>query len=240
MAATGAPIDSVKTVARYGSVVHKDDTRWPGYDPADGYNVWLDISPGQSDFWGFVIDLNSYTRTDIIPGDPAKFLSLNAGWENHDLFMRFDNARKRVGIITAISATVRPQVLDADADGVPDDRDQCVNTAGGASVDSNGCSPAQLDADLDGVPNTADKCPASPTGSTVDANGCTPAQAIDLAVPCAGPIGGGTWSSHGAYVAAVTKIADQLLAAGTITTGQHGQLVSARAGSTCGSRTVGS
>ena len=149
--------------------------------------------------------------TDILPGDPARYLSLDAGWDGAVFWTETnvdgtDSSRYHhaASPVTALAVTVRPLVAE-----VPD-------------------------ADRDGVADSLDKCPATPTGSTVDANGCTPVQALDLAVPCAGPRTGGTWGSHGAYVAAVAAYVDQLLKAGLITEGEKSALVSARARSACG------
>jgi OmpA-OmpF porin, OOP family len=103
---------------------------------------------------------------------------------------------------------------DADADGVPDDQDQCPDTAAGASVDGTGCEgdsdgdgvpdsrdtcpdtpagtpvneqgcPALLDADGDGVADDADSCPATPAGTAVDETGC-PAQQEGCRAPAPG------------------------------------------------------
>ncbi|MDX1803587.1 MAG: OmpA family protein [Alcanivorax sp.] len=64
---------------------------------------------------------------------------------------------------------VKNVVTDSDNDGVPDDRDQCANTAAGAQVDSKGC---ELDDDGDGVVNSMDKCAKTPSGALVDDTGC--------------------------------------------------------------------
>ena len=46
--------------------------------------------------------------------------------------------------------------LDSDSDGVTDNKDQCLNTPGGADVDENGCSDSQLDTDGDGISDDID------------------------------------------------------------------------------------
>lgn len=58
---------------------------------------------------------------------------------------------------------------DSDGDGVPDDRDQCLNTPAGVVVDAKGCEP---DSDGDGVPDYKDNCPNTPMGAKVDKFGC--------------------------------------------------------------------
>jgi hypothetical protein len=61
---------------------------------------------------------------------------------------------------------------DSDADGVPDNQDQCPDTPSGAAVDANGCAPSQLDADSDGVTNDQDQCPKSDTRPTIIIGTC--------------------------------------------------------------------
>jgi outer membrane protein OmpA-like peptidoglycan-associated protein len=59
---------------------------------------------------------------------------------------------------------------DRDADGVPDDVDECRNTPAGDRVDARGCTVQ--DADGDGVFDDADACADTPAGERVDAKGC--------------------------------------------------------------------
>jgi OOP family OmpA-OmpF porin len=58
---------------------------------------------------------------------------------------------------------------DSDRDGVPDDMDECPDTAYGIMVDERGC-PA--DSDGDGVTDDIDICPGTPPGVEVDELGC--------------------------------------------------------------------
>ena len=60
--------------------------------------------------------------------------------------------------------------LDADKDGVPDDKDMCHGTPKGVKVDERGCP---LDADGDGVPDYLDKEPTTAKGNKVDGYGVT-------------------------------------------------------------------
>jgi hypothetical protein len=76
---------------------------------------------------------------------------------------------------------------DSDRDGVPDERDECLNRAGEA-VDARGCpraaepaveeqpaaGPDAPDSDGDGVSDFADACPATPAGAEVGSDGCAP------------------------------------------------------------------
>lgn len=61
-------------------------------------------------------------------------------------------------------------ILDADGDGVLDNRDRCPDTPSGASVDARGCPS---DGDGDGVPDGVDRCPTTVAGAAVDARGCS-------------------------------------------------------------------
>ncbi|HUR96357.1 MAG TPA: OmpA family protein [Gemmatimonadales bacterium] len=61
-------------------------------------------------------------------------------------------------------------ILDADGDGVLDNRDRCTDTPPGASVDGRGCPS---DGDSDGVPDGVDRCPTTVAGAAVDNRGCS-------------------------------------------------------------------
>lgn len=61
-------------------------------------------------------------------------------------------------------------ILDADGDGVLDNRDRCADTPSGASVDGRGCPS---DGDSDGVPDGVDRCPTTVAGAAVDSRGCS-------------------------------------------------------------------
>ena len=63
-------------------------------------------------------------------------------------------------------------LIDTDGDGVTDDIDQCPDTPGGATVDSNGCADSQKDTDGDGVTDDKDQCSDTPGGGAVDEKGC--------------------------------------------------------------------
>lgn len=66
---------------------------------------------------------------------------------------------------------VRKEPVDADQDGVPDDRDRCLRTLRGVEVDEDGCP---LDRDGDGVYDGLgmDRCLGTPKGAKVDRFGC--------------------------------------------------------------------
>ncbi|PRY16429.1 outer membrane protein OmpA-like peptidoglycan-associated protein [Pontibacter ummariensis] len=59
------------------------------------------------------------------------------------------------------------RAADADADGVPDRRDDCPNTPTGVQVDKRGCP---IDTDADGVPDYQDECPTE--AGTAATRGC--------------------------------------------------------------------
>ena len=63
----------------------------------------------------------------------------------------------------------KPQPLDSDGDGVPDNLDKCPGTPKGVEVDRKGCP---LDSDGDGVADYLDKCPGTPKRVEVDKVGC--------------------------------------------------------------------
>ena len=58
---------------------------------------------------------------------------------------------------------------DRDGDGVPDNRDACLDTPADVRVEANGCP---VDADRDGVADYQDRCASTPARASVDANGC--------------------------------------------------------------------
>jgi hypothetical protein len=60
--------------------------------------------------------------------------------------------------------------LDADGDGISDDKDRCLGTPKGVLVDSHGCP---FDSDNDGVADYMDKEPKSKKGAKVDGYGMT-------------------------------------------------------------------
>lgn len=60
--------------------------------------------------------------------------------------------------------------LDADKDGIPDDKDDCHGTVSGVKVDKRGCP---LDGDADGVADYLDKEPDTKKGNKVDGFGVT-------------------------------------------------------------------
>jgi len=62
--------------------------------------------------------------------------------------------------------------VDADGDGVIDQRDACPGTSEGEPVYENGCSSSQIDSDGDSVMDDVDLCPSTPSSAAVDQSGC--------------------------------------------------------------------
>ncbi len=104
---------------------------------------------------------------------------------------------------------------DADGDGVPDSRDQCAGTLGGATVDAGGCQ-VYRDTDNDGVIDGKDLCATTPANTAVDGHGCaTAGDADNDGVPdvrdrCPGTVAGSAVNSVGCavQVAPVAPVAE--------------------------------
>jgi len=86
------------------------------------------------------------------------------------------------------------------------------------------------DIDADGTPNNQDLCPNTLTGEIADGHGCS----ISQLAPCAGPLSGGTWKTHGAYVSAVRKVCFQFVVNSLITSAQSRAIAKQAAKSSCG------
>jgi uncharacterized repeat protein (TIGR03803 family) len=104
------------------------------------------------------------------------------------------------------------------------------NRAGRAQASAQLVVVASLDEDNDGVPDARDSCPGTPPGVAVDDHGCS----IEQYVPCAGPVTGGYWRSHGQYIGAVTEVADTFAAQGLISESERDAIVRAAVQSDCG------
>jgi hypothetical protein len=106
-----------------------------------------------------------------------------------------------------------PCPLDADADGVCDTEDLCLNTPNGESVDANGCSASQIDSDGDGVMDDVDVCPGFDDSIDTDGDGtpdgCDPCPTTVECNPCSDitndsfESGFGNWNDGGNDVARV-------------------------------------
>lgn len=73
---------------------------------------------------------------------------------------------------------------DSDADGVPDDIDDCPDTPLDEVADDFGCSCSEVDEDLDLVNDCDDECPNTPTDESIDDFGCSCSQ-VDCLPECA-------------------------------------------------------
>lgn len=99
-------------------------------------------------------------------GSSTGFISANVG-------LRYEFGKKTVGGPADQYKDVdfsSIDHLDADKDGVPDDKDMCHGTPKGVKVDEKGCP---LDADGDGVPDYLDHEPTTAKGNKVDGFGVT-------------------------------------------------------------------
>lgn len=105
---------------------------------------------------GDVTSIRIDTYLDYIPS-PDNGVSNNVNW----------------GIQPGLSFLLGGQrgVRDKDADGVPDNIDECKNTPAGDKVDAKGCTVK--DGDGDGVLDDADACKDTPAGDKVDEKGCS-------------------------------------------------------------------
>jgi hypothetical protein len=87
------------------------------------------------------------------------------------------------------------------------------------------------DLDNDGIPDSMDSCISTPPGDMVNASGCS----VNDLCPCGHPAGSSSqWKNHGVYVSCITHAAGDFVAAGLITKGDKGVIVSTAAGSNCG------
>ena len=90
-----------------------------------------------------------YPTATVVPGQPT---AINLGVSTGISVFAFGGPR-----------------LDADGDGVGDNKDECPNTPLGVMIDRRGCP---IDSDIDGVFDGPDQCPDTPAGATVDQLGC--------------------------------------------------------------------
>lgn len=116
----------------------------------------------------------AYRYTDGVPGNALGTANSSA-----------NEAILRVGVlfplVSAVPVVDQPapqpeRVLDSDGDGVPDNLDECPDTAEGVRVNARGCP---IDSDADGVPDYIDECPGTAAGVQVDERGCPVDVAID-------------------------------------------------------------
>jgi hypothetical protein len=111
-----------------------------------------------------------------------------------------------------LMAKVTETCIDADADTICDEFDNCVGTA----------NTDQLDTDGDGQGDACDVCPTS-ASNEVDANGQC------VACPC-----DGGWKNHGEYVSCVAHETQDEVAQGSLTSQQRSVIVSRAGQSACG------
>ena len=130
--------------------------------------------------------LHLFTRADYLTGAGAEFdssvKSVRDCWllgSMVRLNFHFSRTERRTEWKSDEAWAERPtdrplrsgSVRDSDADGVPDHKDQCLNTPSGVVVDGAGCP---IDSDRDGVADGRDDCPGTgiEARATVDIHGC--------------------------------------------------------------------
>lgn len=109
--------------------------------------------------------------------DPDRYSTVKVG-ESGNLSSSKDILR-----IAAISSVKNPGyvISDVDGDGIPDIRDNCVNTANTdqADINENGRGDVCDDYDQDGVGNSIDNCPSNPNRDQMDTDGDKMGDACD-------------------------------------------------------------
>ncbi len=124
---------------------------------------------------------------------------------------------------------------DEDADGVPDDEDNCPadNNADQDDFDSDGIGDAcDSDIDADGVNNELDRCEFTTLGDVVNpSRGC----AIYQLVPCDGPRGqSNPWKNHGQFMNSLVRTVKRFRSNGLITQNEAKAIRSEARRSSCG------
>ena len=152
------------------------------------------VSSAQIDIQGKVQSI-TVSLSDAYDGDTGANMSITFGTVTY-----------------CINSTPCP--LDADADGVCDTEDLCLNTPNGETVDANGCSTSQIDSDGDGVMDDVDICPGFDDTIDTDGDGtpdgCDPCPTTVECNPCSDitndgfESGFGNWNDGGNDVARVS------------------------------------
>ncbi|MDP2695700.1 MAG: thrombospondin type 3 repeat-containing protein [bacterium] len=147
------------------------------------YNTIREASDGT--FWGGTD--NGFDKFDkdlslILSKNVGKVLSIyptdeGAIIQTADGILRFDNNGSQQGsLLRNVSAVYVLEILDSDADGLPDDSDNCPLVANPDQADFDGDDEGDAcdaDDDNDGVLDEADDCPLENAGEyDADKNGC--------------------------------------------------------------------
>lgn len=128
--------------------------------------LWLDQEGTSGTFTGKLRFLAQPSHTYRIYADPDRPARIQTG-EAGDL-------ASDEGVVEAKSGAVQQNpdyvVADTDADGVPDQRDNCVRVANPdqADADDNARGDACDDFDRDGAINASDNCPSIPNANQAD------------------------------------------------------------------------
>ena len=135
--------------AGYAYTMYRRDADFEDSGPTASAGIRLGL--------GDVTSIRINTYVDYIP-DPENQVKENWNWGIQP------------GLSFLLGGRGEGRVRDRDADGVPDDVDECRDTPAGDRVDARGCTVT--DSDGDGVLDDADKCADTPAGEQVDASGC--------------------------------------------------------------------
>jgi OOP family OmpA-OmpF porin len=116
-------------------------------------------------------DVRDIIDTQSGKGTHNALVSLGISWLYGGSIESAPVRKKQAAVAAPKEVKVVATVADRDHDGVPDDKDDCVDTPVGMKVDPRGCVFVQ-DSDQDGVPDDKDDCPGTVSGTKVGADGC--------------------------------------------------------------------
>jgi hypothetical protein len=122
-------------------------------------------------------------------------------------------------VLVLSASPLNDQPADADADGVPDARDNCPSVANSDQADSDG----------DGVGDACDQCPGT-TDGLVTPQGCSIAQLC----PCEGPASGQQWEGQTDYLRCIARATRALRRSGQMSRTESLQLLRRASRSGCG------
>jgi hypothetical protein len=128
----------------------KDDTGSvdPQTGPSDEYSAGAQ-STRAGTLYQVMVDLVDRQR-NTLPDSPATYLNnlwpenyLGVGVADPDCQPLGGLCEGFVATVTSLSATVTPEIVDTDGDGIPDAQDRCADSSSGA-VNADGCTIEQL------------------------------------------------------------------------------------------------
>jgi hypothetical protein len=161
-----------------------------------------------------------------VNGEPMLFTSGRRQYAQPDditIILSSPRPAESVYILVLSAAPVDDRPPDADADGVPDTRDNCPQVA----------NPDQADSDGDLVGDACDECAGTGPLGPVNRKGCS----IEDLCPCDAPRGGERWESQSDYLRCVSRATRAFRRSGQLSRAGSIQVLRRAAGSGCG-RTV--